>query len=83
MAVVVEMQNTGDSGARAEIALVIEHVLSDRPAADRSLTRSGAWERTSLLLRPHKVEPLPAGRAPVSPSRPWSSATIAQSRVKF
>ena len=31
MAVVVEMQNTGDSNARAEIALVIEHVLSDRP----------------------------------------------------
>ena len=31
MAVVVEMQNTGDSRARAEIALVIEHVLSDRP----------------------------------------------------
>lgn len=31
MAVVVEMQNTGDSKARAEIALVIEHVLSDRP----------------------------------------------------
>jgi len=31
MAVVVEMQNTGNSGARAEIALVIEHVLSDRP----------------------------------------------------
>ena len=31
MAVVVEMQNTGDSTARAEIALVIEHVLSDRP----------------------------------------------------
>jgi hypothetical protein len=31
MAVVVEMQNTGDSNAPAEIALVIEHVLSDRP----------------------------------------------------
>jgi hypothetical protein len=31
MAVVVEMQNTGDSRARAEIALVIEHVLCDRP----------------------------------------------------
>ena len=28
MAVVVEMQNTGDSRPRAEIALVIEHVLS-------------------------------------------------------
>jgi hypothetical protein len=31
MAVVVEMQNAGDSKARAEIALVIDHVLSDRP----------------------------------------------------
>jgi len=31
MAVVVEMQNTGDPRARAEIALVIEHLLSDRP----------------------------------------------------
>jgi hypothetical protein len=39
MAVVVEMQNTGDSRARAEIALVIEHVLSDRP---------GEW-RVSIL----------------------------------
>lgn len=30
MAVTVEMQNTGDSAARAEIVAVIEHVLSDR-----------------------------------------------------
>lgn len=26
----VEMQNTGDSGARAEIVAMIEHVFSDR-----------------------------------------------------
>jgi hypothetical protein len=30
MAVTVEMQNTGDSAARAEVVAVIEHVLSDR-----------------------------------------------------
>lgn len=30
MAVVVEMQNTGDPRARAEVAAVIEHSLSDR-----------------------------------------------------
>ena len=31
MAVMVEMENTGDPAARAEIVAVIEHVLSDRP----------------------------------------------------
>jgi hypothetical protein len=31
MAVTVEMQNTGDSAARAEVLAVIEHVLNDRP----------------------------------------------------
>jgi hypothetical protein len=30
MAVTVEMQNTGDSVARAEVIAVIEHVLADR-----------------------------------------------------
>ena len=31
MAARVEMQNTGDSRTRGEIAALIEHVLSDRP----------------------------------------------------
>ncbi len=31
MAVTVELQNTGDPEARAEIIATIEHVLSDRP----------------------------------------------------
>jgi hypothetical protein len=30
MAVTIELQNTGDSVARAEVVAVIEHVLSDR-----------------------------------------------------
>ena len=30
MAVTVEMQNTGDSAARAEVIAAIEHVLADR-----------------------------------------------------
>ncbi len=30
MAVTVEMQNTGDSAARAEVIAIIEHVLGDR-----------------------------------------------------
>lgn len=27
----IELQNTGDAGARAETALAIEHALADRP----------------------------------------------------
>jgi hypothetical protein len=39
MAVMVEMHTTGDPRARAEVAAVIEHLLSDRP---------GEW-RVSIL----------------------------------
>jgi len=31
IAVIVELQNTGDSAARAELAVAIEQALSDRP----------------------------------------------------
>jgi hypothetical protein len=31
MAVTIELQNTGDSAARAELIAAIEHALSDRP----------------------------------------------------
>ncbi len=31
MAVMVEMQNTGDPAMRAEVVALIEHVLADRP----------------------------------------------------
>ena len=31
MAVVVEMQNTGDPGLQREVAATIEHALADRP----------------------------------------------------
>lgn len=31
MPVHIELQNTGDAGARAETALAIEHALADRP----------------------------------------------------
>ena len=48
MAVMIEMQNTGDPRARGEIVAVIEHVLSDRPGEWRvSIVGSHAndnWE---------------------------------------
>ena len=48
MAVMIEMQNTGDARARGEIVAVIEHVLSDRPGEWRvSIVGSRAndnWE---------------------------------------
>lgn len=42
MAVTVEMQNTGDSGARTEVVAVIQHVLSER---------AGEWHVTILGSR--------------------------------
>ena len=37
MAVLVEMQHTGDSGVQADVRAVIEHVLADRPGEWRVL----------------------------------------------
>jgi hypothetical protein len=31
MAVIVEMQNTGDPGLRTEVVAMLEHILSERP----------------------------------------------------
>lgn len=63
MAVVVDIQNTGDSAATHEISAVIEHVLADRPgswfvsiigsqADDRwemTITGPNAFERSYTL----------------------------------
>ena len=55
MAVVVDMQNTGDSGARAEIALVIEHVLSDRQGnGEFQLSARGRMTTGNLKSRDRK-----------------------------
>jgi hypothetical protein len=55
MAVMIEMQNTGDPRARGEIVAVIEHVLSDRPGEWRvSIVGSHAndnWEMKVVRTR--------------------------------
>jgi hypothetical protein len=50
MAVVVEMQNTGDPRARVEVAAVIEHLLSDRPGEWR-VSIIGSRENDNWELR--------------------------------
>jgi hypothetical protein len=79
MTVVVEMQNTGDSRARAEIALVIEHVLSDRPGEWR-VSIIGSREHPGVAVRPKnaRAESGPDNSPPACPAetarhRPWSA----------
>ena len=51
MAVMVEMENTGDPAVRAEIVAVIEHVLSDRPGDWRvSIIGSQANDRWDMKI---------------------------------
>jgi len=50
MAVVVEMHNTGAPRARAEVAAVIEHLLSDRPGEWR-VSIVGSRENDNWELR--------------------------------
>ena len=51
MAVMVEMQNTGDPAVRADIVAVIEHVLSDRPGDWRvSIIGSQANDRWDMKI---------------------------------
>lgn len=71
MPVVVDMQNTGDQGTRAEVAAMIEHVLCDREGEWRvSIVGSRAtaewemkiegpqgFERTYTLLGPDQHQP--------------------------
>ena len=45
MAVVVEMQNVGNTANRAEIAAVVEHVLCDRPGDWRRFDRGFSRKR--------------------------------------
>lgn len=71
MAVVVDMQNTGDQSARAEVVAMIEHVLCDREGewrvsivgsratADWEMKVQGprGFERTYTLLGPDQHQP--------------------------
>lgn len=71
MPVVVDMQNTGDQGTRAEVAAMIEHVLCDREGEWRvSIVGSRAtaewemkiegpqgFERTYTLHGPDQHQP--------------------------
>lgn len=71
MPVVVDMQNTGDQSARAEVIAVIEHVLCDREgkwrvsivgsraSADWDMKIEGpkGFERTYTLLGPDQHQP--------------------------
>ena len=71
MAVVVDMQNTGDQRTRAEIVAMIEHVLCDREGewrvsiigsratADWEMRVEGpkGFERTYTLLGPDQHQP--------------------------
>ena len=51
MAVLVEMQHTGDPNRQAEVRAVIEHVLADRPGDWRvSITGSQANDRWELKI---------------------------------
>ena len=45
MSVLVELHNTGDATIRTEVQVIVEHVLSDRPAEWRvSIVGSGRTE---------------------------------------
>lgn len=71
MAVLVDMQNTGDQSARAEVVAMIEHVFCDREGEWRvSIVGSRAttdwemkvqgprgFERTYTLLGPDQHQP--------------------------
>ncbi len=71
MSIMVEMQNTGDQSARAEVVAMIEHVLCDRDGdwrvsilgsratADWEMKVEGpkGFERTYTLLGPDQHQP--------------------------
>jgi len=50
MPVVVEMHNTGDSGAGSEIIAMVEHVLSDKPG-DWRVSIVGSRENDSWEMK--------------------------------
>jgi len=50
MPVVVEMHNTGDSGARSEIVALVEHALSDKPG-DWRVSIVGSRENDSWQMK--------------------------------
>jgi hypothetical protein len=51
MAVLVEIQHTGDPNMQAEVRAVVEHVLADRPGDWRvSITGSQANDRWELKI---------------------------------
>ncbi len=51
MAVMVEMQNTGDPGLQREVAATIEHALEDRPGDWRvSIIGSQANDRWGMKI---------------------------------
>jgi len=80
MAVVVEMHNTGDPRARAEIAAVIEHLLSDRLVEWR-VPIIGSRENDNWELRiagPNGFERSYTSAVPASTS-PTQSATCSLS----
>jgi hypothetical protein len=52
MAVTVELQNTGDPGARTEIVATIEHALSDRPGEWR-ISIIGTRENDNWEMKVH------------------------------
>ena len=72
MAVVVDMQNTGNQSARSEVVAMIEHILCEREGEWRvSITGSRAsadwemkiegpqgFERTYTLLGPDQHQPV-------------------------
>ena len=52
MPVHVELQNTGDSGARAEICAAIDHALADRPGEWRvSIVGSRATDNWEMKVQ--------------------------------
>ena len=50
MPVMVEMHNTGDSGAGSEIVAMIEHVLSDKPG-DWHVSIAGSRENDTWEMK--------------------------------
>lgn len=50
MAVIVELQNTGDPGGHAEVIATIEHVLSDRPG-EWHVSIVGSWENDNWEMK--------------------------------
>ena len=58
MAVMVEMQNTGDPNLQADVRAVIEHVLADRPGDWRvSIIGSQANDRWEMkIIGPNAFE---------------------------